>query len=236
MDAAPFVLTGASSGIGAAIAEQLVASGRQVIGVGRRREPLAALAERVGPGFDFHVLDLCDEEALYSFVENRLAAYPALGGLIHCAGLVVPGELGSVSPADLDQTMNVNFRAPFLLTNLLASRLAAARGQLVFVNSSAGLRASGGNAAYCASKFALRALADAARLELNARGVRVASIYPGRTATPTMERLYAAQGLDYDPALLLQPSDVAAAVLNIIEAPEHAEITDISLRPRLKSY
>lgn len=236
MSTAPFVLTGASSGIGAAIAEQLIASDHQVIGIGRRPDALAALRARLGSGFEFRVVDLLDDEALDSFVASDLAAHPRIDGLIHCAGLTVRGELGSMSVATLDAMMGVNFRAPFLLTKLLIPRLVAARGHLVFINSSAGLRASEGNAAFCASKFALQALADAARLELNRHGVRVASVYPGRTATPTMERLYATEGREYQPALLLQPTDVAAAVLGIIDAPEQAELTDISLRPRVKSY
>jgi NADP-dependent 3-hydroxy acid dehydrogenase YdfG len=236
MSTAPFVLTGASSGIGAAVAEQLVASGRRVIGISRNQDALAAMAARLGPKFEYHSVDLSDDRALEAFVDGRLAAHSSIAGLIHNAGLIMRGHLGSIAAATLDSMLRVNFRAPFLLTSMLLPRLKAERGHLVFINSSAGLHAAAGNAAFCASKFALRALADAARLELNQHGIRVASIYPGRTATPTMERLYADEGRDYRPELLLQPADVAAAVLNIIDAPEHAEITDVRLRPRVKSY
>lgn len=236
MSTAPFVLTGASSGIGAAVAEQLVASGRRVIGISRNQDALAALAARLGPKFQYHPVDLSDDQALEAFVNGRLAAHPSIGGLIHNAGLIMRGHLGSISAATLDSMLRVNIRAPFLLTSMLLPRLKAERGHLVFINSSAGLHASAGNAAFCASKFALRALAEAARLELNQHGIRVASIYPGRTATPTMERLYAKEGTEYVPELLLQPADVATAVLGIIDAPAHTEITDVSLRPRVKSY
>lgn len=176
---APLVLTGASSGIGTAIAESLIAAGYPVIGLGRRLEPLKKLSHRIGKNFAFHVLDLADDAALHQFAEETLANCHALSGLIHCAGVLASGPIGAVSAAALDQAMGINFRAPFLLTGMLMGRLAAGDGHLVFVNSSAGLHASTGNAAYCASKFALRALADAARLEMNPLGIRVASIYPG---------------------------------------------------------
>lgn len=233
---APFVLTGASSGIGAAIAQALVSAGRQVIGLGRRRESLENLSRRAGEGFDFRLVDLRDDSAVCRFVEHDLAPYPALGGLIHCAGLLLSGEIESLPASVLDEVMAVNFRAPFLLTSLLASRLVAGGGHLVFINSSAGIHVKSGDAAYCASKFALRALADTARLELNKSGVRVATIYPGRTATPTMQDLYEKEKKPYEPELLLQPADVAAAVLTILDTPGHVEVTNVHLRPRFKSY
>lgn len=236
MAAPQFLLTGASSGIGAAIAARLAGSGRRVLAVGRNRGTLEALCGRLGAAVEPVVLDLEDGAAVEAFAQARLAARPALDGLIHCAGAMIPGELGAIAPEELERMLAVNFRAAFLLTNRLVPALVAARGQIVFVNSSAGRDAAAGRSAYAASKFALRALADAARLELNPRGVRVASIYPGRTATPVMESLYAQEGRAYDPGLLLQPDDVAAAVLSVIEAPEHAEITEICLRPRFKSY
>lgn len=236
MSIAPFILTGSSSGIGVAVAEQLVAAGHRVIGVSRNRDALDLLAKRLGQSFEYHAADLNDDEALECLVSHLLEKHELIGGLIHNAGLTLRGHLGSVPTTDLDSILRVNFRAPFLLTSMLLPRIKAARGCLIFINSSAGLNAAAGNAAYCASKFALRALADVARLELNPQGIRVASVYPGRTATPAMERLYAEEGREYCPALLLQPADIAVAVLNIIDAPEHAEITEVRLRPRLKSY
>lgn len=231
-----YIVTGASSGIGAAIAAGLVATGRQVLAVGRRAAVLDDLAARLGSSLRVHPVDLEDETAVNAFADETIDNYAALHGLIHCAGIIVPGDLGCVSTRHLDRMLAVNFRAPFLLTNRLIEPLVAARGHLLFVNSSAGLHASAGRSAYVASKFALRGLADAARLELNARGIRVASVYPGRTATPGMADLFAQEGRHYDAKALLQPEDVAAAVIGIIDAPDNAEITEISIRPRTKSY
>lgn len=230
------ILTGASSGIGAAIATSLVHSGRRVVAVARHEERLNQLRERLGPSFEPSPLDLEDDAALDDFVHRVDASGEPLGGLIHCAGVVVPGEIGALSPDLVDRMMRVNFRAPLLLTNALVELLAASAGHLIFVNSTAALAPAPGRSVYTASKYALRALADTARLELNDRGIRVASVYPGRTATPGIEAVFAREGKSYDRAALLQPEDIARAVMGIIEAPDHVEVMDVALRPRWKSY
>jgi NADP-dependent 3-hydroxy acid dehydrogenase YdfG len=89
--------------------------------------------------------------------------------------------------------------------------------------------------AYAATKHALKALADALRQEVNADGVRVISVYPGRTATPLQEVLHAQEGKPYFPERLLQPRDVAAAVLHALGMDRTAEVTDIRVRPMLSS-
>jgi len=231
-----FIVTGATSGIGAAITARLAESDYRVLALGRNITALDELTSRLGSRVEGHVLNLCDDDALTSFTDRVSTEHPKLAGLVHSAGVLVPEALGVVSADNLDNMLTVNFRAPFLLTNQLIAPLAAARGHLVFVNSSVGLHASSGRAAYVASKFALRGLADAARLELNERGIRVTSIYPGRTATPGMSALVALEGGSYQPDSLLQPEDIADAVLSAITAPANAEITEVMLRPRTKSY
>jgi NADP-dependent 3-hydroxy acid dehydrogenase YdfG len=103
---------------------------------------------------------------------------------------------------------------------------------VVFVNSSAGFHpARAGWAAYSASKHALRALADGLRDEVNRQGVRVITIFPGRTATAMQEEVHRYEGRDYDPERFLQPRDVAAAVLSSLALPRTAEVTDLHIRP-----
>jgi NADP-dependent 3-hydroxy acid dehydrogenase YdfG len=79
-------------------------------------------------------------------------------------------------------------------------------------------------------------LADSLRDEVNADGIRILSVYPGRTATPRIEALHAKEGRPYQPGLLLQPEDVASVVLNALTLPWTAEVTNISIRPMQKSY
>jgi NADP-dependent 3-hydroxy acid dehydrogenase YdfG len=126
-------------------------------------------------------------------------------------------------------------RAPYLLTQSLLPLLRSRRGQIVFINSSAGHVARGNVGQYAATKHALRALADSLREEVNADGIRVLSVYPGRTATPMQAKLHAVEQKEYRPDDLLQPQDVAAVVANALSLPRSAEVTDIHVRPLRKA-
>jgi NADP-dependent 3-hydroxy acid dehydrogenase YdfG len=105
----------------------------------------------------------------------------------------------------------------------------------VFVNSSLGLNSRAGVAGYAATKHALKAIADALRAEVNPDGVRVISIYPGRTATPQQRIIHEKEGKPYRAEYLLQPEDVARALLDSLLLPRTAEVTDINIRPMHKS-
>jgi NADP-dependent 3-hydroxy acid dehydrogenase YdfG len=121
------------------------------------------------------------------------------------------------------------------LTQTLLPLLKSGKGQVVFINSSAGLKAGVNNAQYAATKSALIAIADGLRNELNSEGIRVLSVYPGRTATAMQETVYKMEGRTYRPERLLQAEDIAITVINALSIPRTAEITDIHIRPFLKS-
>ncbi|MEI9953258.1 MAG: SDR family NAD(P)-dependent oxidoreductase [Pseudomonadota bacterium] len=104
------------------------------------------------------------------------------------------------------------------------------------MNSSVGLAASATLGPYAATQHALKALADALRAEVNAAGVRVLSVYPGRTATALMLARFSMEGRAYRPELLLQPEDVANVVISSLALPRTAEVTNINIRPMVKSY
>jgi NAD(P)-dependent dehydrogenase (short-subunit alcohol dehydrogenase family) len=143
----------------------------------------------------------------------------------------------ATSPVDvLDHLYRVNVRAPYLLTQRLLPLLRRARGQVVFVNSSATMHASPGIAQYAATKHALRGLADSLRCEVNDDGIRVLSVYPGRTASPMQEHLHREQSpcAPYRAADLLQPDDVAAVIVQALRLPRTAEVTDVHVRPSVR--
>jgi NAD(P)-dependent dehydrogenase (short-subunit alcohol dehydrogenase family) len=131
----------------------------------------------------------------------------------------------------LDRQLAVNLRGPLLLTRAALPALTQARGMIVFVNSTQGLAASRGTAAYAASKHALRAVADALRAEVNPLGIRVLSIYPGRTDTPMQRAILAEEGRAPDPDRLLRPEDIAAMIVAAASLPRNAEVTDLTIRP-----
>jgi NADP-dependent 3-hydroxy acid dehydrogenase YdfG len=233
------LVTGASGGIGGAIAIALVRAGATVHAVGRDRARLAALGERAAGAagrLTTHAADLTRDSELETLVRGSTGAAGRLDVVVHSAGRILYGKIADTPVAQLDELYAGNVRAPYLLTRLCLPALTAAEGQVVFINSSTGLAASAGLGAYSATQHALKALTDALRDEVNAAGIRVFSVYPGRTASALMKERFAMEGRAYRPELLLQPEDIASVVLNSLLLPRTAEVTNVSIRPMKKSY
>jgi NADP-dependent 3-hydroxy acid dehydrogenase YdfG len=234
------VVTGASSGIGRALALQLVTEGATVLAVGRDEARLAALAkEAEGPGtLVAEQLDLTDDTARDTFAAAATARHRRVDHLVHCAGGYVRAPIAKPSLDDFDAQYAANVRAPFALTRALLPALQAAgasRGaDVVVVNSSQGVRAAGGTSQFAATQHAMRAVADSLRQEVNANGIRVCTIHLGRTATPRQEVIHAQEGRVYRPELLVQPQNVAEVLVGVLALPPTAEVTEIHLRPAKK--
>lgn len=228
------LLTGASSGIGRAIALALAAEGTTLWLVGRVREKLDAVAEaarRLASEVCCIQMDLVHDEDIFDVATRLRQEIGYIDLLVHCAGEIVLGRLELASITDLDRQYYINVRAPYLLTQSLLPMLRLRRGQIVFVNSSAGHGAGPNLSQYAATKHALRAIADSLRQEVNADGIRVLSVYPGRTASPMQAAVHAVEGKDYRPEYLMQPEDVASVVVSALTLPRTAEITDVHVRP-----
>jgi len=223
---ATHLLTGAGSGIGAVLAQRLLARGDEVLVVARSGERGEELAAGL-PGATALVADLAFPESVES-----LSLPAALDSVVHAAGVV---DLGAVADLSVDAwatQLRVNLVAPAALTRVALPALRAARGTAVFVNSGAGLVAHPQWAAYAASKHGLRALADALRAEEAEHGVRVTTVYPGRTATPMQEKVHAQEGKDYDASAWIRPETVADAILGLLDLPGDATVPDLTIRPR----
>lgn len=102
---------------------------------------------------------------------------------------------------------------------------------MIFVNSGAGLNANAQWGAYAASKHGLKALADALRQEEKPNGVRVTSVYPGRTASPMQAKVHQQEGKEYDASRWIDPESVATAILTALDLPRDAQIDDMTVRP-----
>jgi NAD(P)-dependent dehydrogenase (short-subunit alcohol dehydrogenase family) len=232
------VVTGATSGIGQAIALALAHKGARLCVVGRDPVKLAATVEairQVSFGVDFQI-DLTLERDLQPLVRYLEKESGRLDILIHSAGVICRDRMASARMEDLDIQYATNVRAPYMVTQQLLPLLRAARGQVVFINSSAGLTAKQPDVGqYAATKHALKAVADSLREEVNPEGIRVLSVYLGRTATPMQESLHQREGKAYHPEALMQPEDVASLVVQALLTPATAEVTDISVRPMRKS-
>jgi NADP-dependent 3-hydroxy acid dehydrogenase YdfG len=220
------LVTGASRGIGAAIAHALEPTHRILLG-GRDTDALSQVAARL-PGTRPWAIDLTDADALAA----AAAEITELDVLVHSAGVAEVGTVEASAAASWRKNFEVNVVAVAELTRLLLPALRAAKGHVVVINSGAGLTARPGWGPYAASKFAARAFADALRAEEEPRGVRVTSVFPGRTDTEMQRATVAAEGGDYDPSRYLRPDSVATAVLAAVSASPDAHLTDLVLRPR----
>ena len=220
------LLTGAGSGIGAAVARALQERGDDLVLLARNDERAATLAERF-PGARTVVADLADVDAV-----DRIEEIPdRLDSLLHVAGIVELATVAELSTRHLREQLDVNLVSPALLTRACLPALRAAQGVVVFVNSSAGLVANAGWSAYAASKFGLRALADSLRAEEAGTGVRVTSFFPSRTETPMQEKVHEQEGRTYDSSLWISPETVAATMLHVIDLPSDATIPEVTVRP-----
>lgn len=221
------LVTGAGSGIGFVLAERLLERGDAVVLTARSTERAHELRADL-PGADVLVADLADPASVAALAD-RLPG--SLDSVVHAAGVVDLGAVADLSAESWQEQLAVNLVAPAVLTRIALPALRAGRGTAVFVNSGAGLAAHPTWSAYAASKHGLRALADALRAEEGEAGVRVTSVYPGRTATPMQQKVHAQEGKAYDASDWIEPATVAGAILAVIDLPRDATISDLTVRP-----
>ena len=227
------VVTGAGTGIGRATALALACRGAALLLVGRRSDPLREVAGRcrTGSRAEWLSADLSAADAAAAVTDAVRERYGRVDVVVHAAGALTYGTVEFTDVDELDRLYRTNVRGPYALTRSLLPLLRRSPGQVVFVNSTAGLAAAAGFGAYAATKHALKGLADSLREELNAGGIRVVSVYPGRTATAMQDELHRAEGKRYLPDVLLQPEDVASVLVQALAMPRTAEVTDVRIRP-----
>lgn len=231
------VVTGTTGGVGSAVARRLARSGADLFLLGRDGESLQDLRAEIeaeSPNVFTVRADLQSDTELHEGTTRIRELTDGVDVLVHAAGVFFQSRLEQMDMELFDELFEVNVRGRHVLTRELLPLLRARRGEVVFINSSRGLRSAGEVGAYSATMHAGRALADALRDEVNDEGVRVLTIYLGRTATRMQQRIHAQEGQTYKPDRLIQPETVAELVLGAISLPRDAEITDLTIRPMLK--
>lgn len=231
------VVTGASSGIGAATARALAKDGFQVFCVARRLDRLTALAEEIGGvavGCD--ITDQAQVDAMVSVVGPRVDV------LINNAGGALGVEhIENADPGDWEQMYQMNVVGTLRVTKALLPAVEAAHGAIIFTTSTAAETAYEGGAGYCGVKSAERAMASSLRLELNGRPVRVCEVSPGMVHTEefSLVRLRGDQAAaDAVYAGVDQPlvaADIAETFRWIASLPEHVVIERLVIRPRAQA-
>ena len=219
------LVTGATSGIGAACARALAGAGAEVFLVARRRDLLSRIAGEIGGhAVPVDLADARQVEAMSSDVSARLGDAPDV--IVHAAGVFSLARLHETDTDDLDRNWSVNLRSGFLLArSFLPGMLRRNRGHIVLVGSVAGRTAFPDNAAYSASKFGLRGMHEVLREEIRGTGVRTSLVESGACDTPLWESI----DRDRHPGLppreaMLEAGQVARAILFLVTRPATVQI------------
>ncbi|MFA5983744.1 MAG: SDR family oxidoreductase [Methylococcaceae bacterium] len=220
------LITGASSGIGRAIARLLLQQGHQVIGLSRDISQFV----KPMPGFTAIQVELGNLTTLPAQLEAIKKNFPALDTLILAAGYGQFGMLEQFSYGQIELLFSVNFTSQaFIARALLPLLKRNSHSDVIFMGSEAALKGSRKGAIYCASKFAIRGFAQALREECSKSGVRVCLINPGMVKTEFFEQLDFAPG--EDPSNFLLPEEVAQAIDYVLKSSPSMTIDELNLNP-----
>ena len=224
-DAPVLLITGASSGIGAATARHAAAAGHRLVLTARSEDKLASLAEELGGGERAIAVrcDVTEWEDQQAAVARAMEAFGRLDVVFANAGFGAPRGF---TKSDVDHWRSMvltNVYGVALTIRATLEHLKDARGHLLLTGSVAGRRALPGSL-YSATKWAVTAMAEAARQELNGSGVRVTLIGPGMVDTPFFDTSVRDSGA-------LEPEDVARAVLYAVSQPPHVDVNEMLIRP-----
>jgi NADP-dependent 3-hydroxy acid dehydrogenase YdfG len=240
------LVTGASSGIGAAVATALAAAGANVVAGARRTDRLAELAASTAsatpdatptPGEIFPVkLDVSDEQSVRDAVAATVERFGRIDVVVNNAGVMLVGPVQTADTADWNRMVQTNLLGSMYVAHAALPYLLESKGTIIQTSSTSGRSASAGNGAYAATKFGINAFTEALRQEVTAQGVRVVQIAPGMVDTELASHVT-------DPAILemaaklyasvrtLRPEDIAEAVLYAVNQPAHVAVNEILIRP-----
>ncbi len=232
-------MTGASSGIGAAVATALNAAGAHVALAARReRELLGVKAGLGGRGRSLvFPADVTDSEKMRSLVARAEQELGPVDILVNCAGVMYFTLMKNLREEEWERTVEVNCKGALnCVAAVLPGMLERGQGHIVTISSDAGRKVFPGLAVYSASKFFVEALSQGLRLETAGTGVKVTTVQPGNVATDLVSLSADEEALEAygEPSgsRVLDPKDVAASVVHALAQPEHVAVNEILVEPR----
>lgn len=228
------LITGASQGIGRAIAVNLAAEGINLALVGRdetRLQSVAAECEKLGVKVKTYIFDLADVTKIPALIQNVKDDFNSLGILVNNAGTYAAGNPFESDLEAWDYALDLNFKAVYHLTNQALSLIVGQEyGAIINISSIAGQMTYKGGEIYCATKHAVKAYSNCLFESVREKNVKVTTIYPGFVNT-NMGR-----GDNLDESKMIQPEDIALAVNNFLKMPITACSTEITIRPQRTPY
>ncbi len=234
------LVTGGGSGIGLAVARQLLAEGARVLISGRNEDKLRAAATSLNAGdrLLWHAADVSLPGPVEALVKDATTRLGRIDLLVNNAGANIKERtFRELTPESWKYLVGANLEGAFYCMHaVLPQMLARKDGLIINVNSTSGKRAGPlGGAAYSAAKFGLRGLAMAVAAEEKNSGVRVSSVYPGEVDTPILDNRPSPVSEEHRKGIL-QPDDVAAAVVFIATLPPRAWVPELVLAPTRQQY
>lgn len=214
------LITGASSGIGLAVARALAEDGFGVTLAARRADRLEELAQELD-GLPVPT-DVTQRDQVEALVERAVERFGRLDAVVTAAGVLHSSPLEQLDEATWDETMDVNVKGTYLVARAALPHLRASKGYLITLSSVSGQMGQAGGGAYNASKWAIRGLTQSVLQEVRGEGVRATAILPGRVATPML-------GHDEQDPDLLAPEDIADAVRWLLSLRPIVQIKDLIL-------
>ncbi|KAK1767569.1 putative NRPS-like enzyme [Phialemonium atrogriseum] len=234
------VVTGASSGIGAAVASALAQEGASVALAARRTEALEALGNQLkshGVKVLIHKTDVTDAAQVESLMRTTNDELGPVDILVSCAGVMYFTMMANCHTEEWDRTVDVNCKGLLhCLAHTVPGMLSRGSGHIVAISSDAGRKVFPGLGVYSASKFFVEATLQSLRLETAGKGLRVMSVQPGNTATDLLGMSTDAEAVkqygEPSGAKIMDPDDVARAIVFALQQPEHVAINEVLIEPR----
>ena len=229
------IITGASSGIGAATAKAFAAAGYPLLLVARRLDPMEAMQL---PNTLCRKADVLDREAIKAAISEAEARFGPAEILVNNAGIMLNGDPAKQSPEEWDRMIDVNLKGVMNgIHAVLPAMVARESGTVVNIGSIAGRKTFGAHSVYCGTKFGVHAITETIREEVSQKNVRLITIAPGMVGTELINGSTdeaAKQGwLDYAKSIggPLVPEDIAEAILYACQAPQRVCIREIVICP-----
>lgn len=223
-------VTGASSGIGKAIAKQLVQNGMRVVISARNELKLQQAADSIDKNRDHLKVIACDSSKskdVKTLINTVQKDWGSIDVLINNAGVAYFADILDLTDEQWDEMMRANAKSAFVCSRaVLPDMIKRQSGHIINIVSVAGQKPFPGSGGYCASKFAMQGFTDVLRMEVRQYGIQVTALLPGATDTPLWG------DADIDASKMIKPNTIADVVLNLIHTPDDAMIETVVMRPQ----